>query len=419
MAHWKAYAEFVNDVRPILLNREVTNSVTAATSEQTSKVLSNWLDFFERGGTRDAAAFLALSESMGRATSRAATVALVGRVGTLLLQSTQLGAAVTQMPAREYAKRLAMLFAGQLEFKEAINSEYIQRRMKQMPPVVQQALEGLAATEPSRLKHEIARVGRMLSSADGFFTAGTFAIIYDYHLAEAKKAGLQGDEAKARALKIAERLTDRAAQPTRAGARSLFENTASNPWLRLSWNFASEGRKNIGLMLSAGREGMTSPRFARAVLFTMLINSGFAWILRTAWKDLRDDDDDEIFDAEHWSLKRMVLAMSTEWMGGIPAIGAMAQAAIYGVAGEWASEGNLFSGAARAAKVASNDLPKLFAGDLTGKEMLRDAETILAGLAVVLPTSAGADSFAAAASLSHLIRDFADVADNVGLLDTD
>jgi hypothetical protein len=419
MAHWKAYAEFVNDVRPILLNREVTNSVTAATSEQTSKVISNWLDFFERGGTRDAAAFLALSESMGRATSRAATVALVGRIGTLLLQSTQLGAAVTQMPAREYAKRLAMLFAGQLEFKEAINSEYIQRRIKQMPPVVQQALEGLAATEPSRLKHEIARVGQLLSSADGFFTAGTFAIIYDYHLAEAKKAGLKGDEAKARALKIAERLTDRAAQPTRAGARSLFENTASNPWLRLSWNFASEGRKNIGLMLSAGREGMTSPRFARAVLFTMLINSGFAWILRTAWKDLRDDDDDEIFDAEHWSLKRMVLAMSTEWMGGIPAIGAMAQAAIYGVAGEWASEGNLFSGAARAAKVASNDLPKLLSGDLTGKEMLRDAETILAGLAVVLPTSAGADSFAAAASLSHLIRDFADIADNVGLLDTD
>lgn len=419
MAHWKAYAELVNDIRPILLNREVTHSVTAATSEQTSKVLSNWLDFFERGGTRDAAAFLTLSESMGRATSRAATVALVGRIGTLLLQSTQLGAAVTQMPAKEYAKRLAMLFAGQLEFKEAINSDYIQRRIKQMPPVVQQALEGLAAAEPSRLKHEIRRVGQLLSSADGFFTAGTFAIIYDYHLAEAKKAGLDGTEAKARALKIAERLTDRAAQPTRAGARSLFENTATNPWLRLSWNFASEGRKNIGLMLSAGRQGMTSSRFAKAVLFTMVINSGFAWILRTAWKDLRDDDDDEIFDAEHWSLKRMALAMGTEWMSGVPAMGAMVQAAIYGVAGEWAPEGNLFSGAARAAKVASNDLPKLLAGDLTGKEMLRDAETILAGLAVVLPTSAGADSVAAAASLSHLIRDVVDIADNAGLLETD
>jgi len=245
MEHWKAFAPFIAEVNGVLRNRDVQNSVEEKGGAEARKILNAWLDYFAQGGTRDAGAHLALNQGISNVLGRVQQVALIGRASTLLVQSTQLGAALAEMPLKAYLKRMGKLLTGQLGWDAALNSPYIQRRIAQMPPVVQMAMQGLKGAKPTAIQQAGKRLGNLLSGADGLFTAGTYAITYDYHLTKAQELGLTGAEAEAYARNIAERVTDRIAQPTRPGARSLYENTSTNPLARAGWAFASEARKNL------------------------------------------------------------------------------------------------------------------------------------------------------------------------------
>jgi hypothetical protein len=162
------------------------------------------------------------------------------------------------------------------------------------------------------------------------------------------------------------------------------------------------------LLIAAGQEGVTTARFGRTLLYVVLYNSVISWLIRTAWKDARSDEDDE----ELWTTKRFLLAMSTEWASGIPIFGDTLEAVAYKQAGVWMPEGNLFNSIPRSAN-AWERLLTLEVMDRSTKENVRDLEMISSSLAI------GSDSLAAAASFSHLLRDVADLADNAGLIDTD
>ena len=261
-------------------------------------------------------------------------------------------------------------------------------------------MEGLAASKPNRLKYEVAGIGRLISGADALFTAGTYAILYDYHIGQAFGLGLRGAEAVAYAENEAQRATDDVAQPTRAGARSILENRSTSPFMRLAWAFASESRKNLGLMVAAGKSGMTKPRFIRAALFATVLNSGIAWLIRSAWRDVRDAGDDELLDEDHWSAKRLALGIGTDWLQGIPVFGQLVQSSAFAAAGEYQPEGNLFSGVSRSV----NGWERMLSGE--SQDTLKDIDLILSGLA---PFN---DTISAASSMSHLARDLKDVSVN-------
>lgn len=397
MEHWKAYAKFSNEARALINNREVGNAIEAKSGDQAVKVLRNWLDYFAQGGTRDAAAFLAMTGAIERAASRAASVALVGRIGTLAIQSTQLGAASAEMPLTSYLGRLGGLLSGQLGWHAAFESPYIQRRLEQMPPSVRVAMDGLRAAKPNALRHGVQKLARLISGADALFTAGTYAIVYDYQLKQL------GDEADARAA--AERIVDRIAQPTRAGARSFFENATTNPLARVGWAFASEARKNFGLMAYAAAQ--RSPKdAARAVMYVFVFNAFVGALIRNAWRDLRDSDDEEIFDESNWGIKRMAIATVTEPFYGVPVFGEMVQNGAFRAAGVWTPEGSLFSSPTRAISALRNT-DDLFSGDRTAEEALRDLDAILTGAGLFNR------DIAAAASLTHLARDLFGVSANL------
>jgi hypothetical protein len=405
MEHWMAYAPFVTEARPVLGNRELGNSIEASGGEQALRVLRGWINFFDQGGNRDAATSLSMNQMLGRITSRAASIALVGRIGTLAIQSTQLAAAVAEMPVGAYLPRLGKLLTGQLGWRAAMDSPYIQRRIQQMPPALRQAMEGLRAEKPNILKHQVQKIGQLLSGADGLFTAGTFAIVYDYQLKHAMESGLAGLEAEAHALNAAERATDRIAQPTRPGARSLFENTSTNPFARLGWAFASEARKNLGLMTYALAR-TDAKRAARAMLYVVVLNSVMAGIIRNAWRDARNDDDDEWFDEKNWDLKRLGLSVLSSPMQGIPVLGDMFEAGVFAAGKEYLPQGNLMS----SGPLAVNSLlhvENILAGEQEMDETMRDVETILSGMGLANST------IAAAASLSHLVRDLYGVGQNI------
>jgi hypothetical protein len=395
MEHWIAYAPFATEAMALLNARTVGNSIEAAGGKEVLQTLRGWLDLFAQGGTRDASAHLAGNQLVNRMVGRAAAVALVGRVSVLAIQSTQLGAALAEMPATAYLSRLARLFAGRLDWSAAIRSEYIQRRKNLMPPVVQQAMEGLASSKPNRLKYLARKMGETISGADALFTAGTYAITYDYHLGQAREMGIADPHAYAR--QAAERSTDRVAQPVRPGTRSLYEVTGTNPAVRVLWSFASESRQKLVLAGYALGSNKSAGAKARALAVTWFAGGVVASVIRATMRDIRDDDDDEIFDADNWDPKRLALASLTGPFGGIPFLGDALESSVYKAFGEYMPEGNLFSSIPKAVTRSTDLLGGDRPEDL--EEAMKDAETILSGAGLFT------ESGAAAASVSHLLRD--------------
>ena len=409
--HWKAYAELIEDARALLGDRDVLNAIEAASGVSGRSVVGGWIDYFAEGGNREAAAFLEFSQGVDRITSRAASMALIGRLGTLFVQATQLAAAAAKMPLSSYTIRLGKLMAGQLDYSAAFESEFIQRRIKQQPPLVQEAMKGLLSKKPTRVKQAQRELGKLISGADGLFTAGTFAIVYDYQMKQAKELGLPKLEAENYAMQTTEQIVDEIAQPTRAGARSLLENRMTGWGARLAWAFASESRKNLGLMLAESQKGMTNKRFARAAFYVVVLNSLSSWIIRAAWNDAKDSEDDEVFDERNWNVKRLAITAATDWTKGVPLFGDMLQAGAFAAAGEYQPEGNLLSGAGHGVQSGIRLADRLnndgIVDGLLSQESINDADLILSAMGLAN------DNIAAAASITHLIKDVSKIVKNV------
>lgn len=321
LAHWKAYYDLATDMQSIFGNRELANKIEAAGGKEALNTLRSWKDFFAQGGHRDAAAYMAINAGLNKGIGRASQMILFGRVGTLLIQSTQLGAALAEMPLGAYLKRFGMLWFGKLGWGDAIKSEFIQRRLSQQPPVVRQAMKSLAASKPNRIKHAAHAVGRLISGADAIFTAGTYAITLDYHRTKGAQAGLSGAELESYAHAEAERSTERVAQPIRTGAKSIYENTGGTSQ-RLIWYFASEARQKIALAAWAIRNGRKHPaKLARTLAVVLGVGGIAAAFIRSAWKDIKDDDDEEVFDEKNWNLKRILSQSAAGPLQGVPVVG--------------------------------------------------------------------------------------------------
>jgi len=387
--HYIAYAPFASEAMALINTREVGNSVEAAAGAETLSLLRKWLDHFSQGGNRDAAAYIGFSQGLNRKANRVAAAALVGRVSVLAIQSTQLGAALAQMPTGSYLSRFAKLTTGQLDWGAAINSDYIQRRIRQMPPIVRQAMEGLQGAEPNRIKHAMATLGRTISGADALFTAGTYAIIYDYQ----KSQGLTGQEL----IAATERAVERVAQPTRTGTRSFYEvSTSGNPSTRILWAFASEPRQKLALVGFALAKGTTSEK-ARSIAVAWIIGGVVASLIRATMRDIRDSDDEELFDERNWSPKRLALMSLTGPLGGLPVAGDLLETAAFKAVGEYVPEGNLFSSVGGILRL--KNVPDWFTGDRDADEMIGDIDAILSALAPI------SDTNAAVSSAFHIVKD--------------
>jgi hypothetical protein len=137
-----------------------------------------------------------------------------------------------------------------------------------------------------------------------------------------------------------------------------------------------------------------------------------AAVLRNAWRDLRDDDDDEVLDDKHWKLSELVASTIAGPLTGIPLIGEALQSAIAVVTGGWDSSGNLFSGLGKGVGAAGDLLSGEFLeADEPVEDVMKDAEAVLMMMGLFN------ENLASASSLMHVVRDGAAVVD--GLYDTD
>lgn len=393
MEHFIAYGKFSKELNALMGNREMMQAIQGKGDKALRETLSSWVAFFTEGGHRDAAAHLASTNWLSRGLDRLTQSILVGRASVLAVQSVQLGAAAYQMPTGSYLKRLALLFSGRLGWGAAIKSDYIQRRIAEMPPAVQQAMNSLRHGRPTRLKFQVEKLGRLISGADGLFTAGTYAIIYDYQLKLANQQGIPNPERYAH--RQAEILTDKVAQPMRPGARSLIENRAG-AYMRVMWAFASEPRQKIALVAHGLQTGQGINERMKPLIVTWLVSGVAQSILRAAIRDIRDNgDDDEIFDGRNWDIASLSLQSLTGPFGGLPIVGDIIEETIWGVSGQYLPTGGMLQSVPKGVQTAK----KVLMGEAEMENLLKDVEKILQGAAPFSETAAGLTSF------SHIARD--------------
>ena len=404
--HYMAYAELNRDINNIVGNREARKSIRAKTGDEGIKTLDGWTNVFENNGLQQSYADTELANFMNRAVSRTSQAILFGRLSVLAIQSTQIGAAAAQMPTMSYAKRLGMLMTGQLEFKKAFNSAFIQRRMDEAPPAVKLAMQHMASGKPNLARAAAERMGTLISGTDAFFTAGTYAIIFDYLTSN---KGLADKDAHAEA----ERLTEQVAQPMRMGRKSLMEMQFSRqPTAKLAWAFASEPRQKMMLLaFNISENGLVSKEAGRAAITTVAFGGVFASLIRTIAADVRDDDDEEIFDAKYWNPYRLALQSVTAPLQGIPVFGDIAEYLLLssfkavGVdTGYLFSGGDMLSGAKdmgmSGVKLAVSlaDVAQQ-SPDAEIEASLKHLDRFLSGMGVFNNNAAAASSF------SHLLKD--------------
>lgn len=384
LEYWKAYYDLAVEANAILGNREVLNAVKAKGGEQAATALRKWVDAIAQGGFRDASSSLEINKIMSRMTGRAASVGLLGRFSTLLVQSTQLAAASVKMPLGAYLRGMSKLLTGNLQYGDAIKSPFIQRRFKSAPPIVRQAMESLgAASKPNHITRAARGLGQLLSGADALFTAGTYALLLDYHRGTGRALGLSGAELEQHANTEAERDTEQVAQPTRMAARSLAEITMTNPLAKVSWAYASEARQKIALAAWSATEAASNPaQFAKTMFLVFGVGGLMTQLLKNLWKEAKGDDDEK-----KWSPERMVMAALAGPLHGLP------------LASELSGDSGMLSGAIWAWS-ALKDI-------VSGEGDMRDVDTLLSTMGYFNDTAAGI------ASLSHAGLDFAKVLKNL------
>jgi hypothetical protein len=387
MEHWAAYYDLAVDAQAILAHRDVTNAVDAKAGPEGKTVLTGWLNYFAQGGIREAAASLSISRQLSRMLGRASMMALFGRASTVMVQSTQLAAASVKMPLGAYVLRLSKLISGQLGWGDAIKSEFIQRRLKQAPAIVQQAMQALGDTgKPNLIKHAARQVGKLITGADALFTAGTYAILLDYHKGNAAELNLTGQEADRFAHDQAAQDTEAVAQPTRAANRSLAELTATHPMARLGWSFASEARQKIALTAWAVQGGGAA-QVSKTMVLTFIVGGLFTQILKNLWREMKGDDDEE-----KWSAKRLAIASVTGPLNGIPGFNAFT-----------GDGGTLFS----KLKQTGRAVESLLDGEQSAAQVVQGMNTLLSAMGLF------SDNAAALSVMGNVATDAAKLLQNV------
>jgi hypothetical protein len=171
-------------------------------------------------------------------------------------------------------------------------------------------MDDIWTAKPTRRAAILEAGMEFIGLTDAIFTTGSAAIAYDYHCRQALE--LWDDSASGRrlqAMREVEDIVGKTAQPADVTDRSLFESRQGQ-FGRLLFMYASEARQKSSLVLTAWKNTLTGKASAediRTLVVSHLIAGPLLQAITAAWRDARDDDDSEWFDAEHWKPKDFLI----------------------------------------------------------------------------------------------------------------
>lgn len=359
--HWKAFAELGREMRSVLLSAESKAATEAQKGKAMEDILGKWVEIIERGGLETAKQGSAMDKLARRIGSNRSIIALAYNLGTLMKQSTALFGAMIRMPVAAYGRGFMRLFAGRLPVRDIFRQDFIQRRIQSgYSPEARAAMAQLWDAPPSRRRHLLQQGMELIGFVDGVFTTGTAAIAYDYHYRQGIQAGLTPQQARGEALAAAEDVVSRVAQPSETIDKSAFE-IGAGAWGRLGFMFASDARQKWALLQEAVINRKQDPASLRRVAAFHLAAGVAIQTISAAWRDARDSDDDEVFDAKNWNPWSFLGGVILGPFAGVPLIG--------GALDTFSGRGELIEAAASMKDIA------------TGKGDMKDVATTLSGLA--------------------------------------
>jgi Large polyvalent protein-associated domain 3 len=315
-AHWKALAPLARELRGVFGNADVKQAIESAYGADMGAAVQKWIGAIEGNGIQ-----AAHSKILEAVMSAQAYGALAWKMGTLVKQSTALLGAAYRMPPGAYLRGLGKLATGQLEYGKMWESGLIQRRLEGgWSPEVRAAMARAFGGKPSRRASFMQQGMELIGFVDAAFTTGSAAIAYDYHFREARKAGMGEAEAATVAMDEAANVVSRTAQPVEITNRSLFELEAGSV-AKTIFMFSSEARQKSSMLLTAWGNTLTGKPTAedfRVLVISHLIVAPMIQAVGAAWRDSRDDDDDELFDDKYWNPWDFARAAALGPFAGVP-----------------------------------------------------------------------------------------------------
>lgn len=340
--HFQAFAEFARDLRAVMNNAEVRASITAKGGKDLLQAGQSWIEAFERNGLAARSASSRWDEFLRRRQASQAYLALAYNMGTLMKQSTAALGSLLNMGPGQAARQFAKLVTNQLDLKAAYQSEVIQRRLDAgYSPEVRQAMAAMMSEKPTWGTGFVQKGMEIIGMVDAIFTTASYAMAYDFHLSQAKAAGLSSSQAQAMAGTEAEATVARTAQPAEMMDRSLGE-IGMQPMAKFLFMFASEARQKAALALDSyaalwsevksiaklrGSSGQLRGDLATRLLLLHVVFPLAIQTITNLWRDARDDDDDELFDSDNWRAGDYAKSMLLGPALGIPLIGQALNAA--------------------------------------------------------------------------------------------
>jgi hypothetical protein len=368
MEYWVSHYDIAKVMESMTGNRDFMAKVVARGGTEAPKVLRIFQQTISQGGFIEAASSLAAAKALSGMANRAAGSAILGRISTLLIQSSQLAAASVQMPTGAFVKGWSEVMANPEMLKEAFNSPFMQRRIASLSPLMRDAINRFDARKPNAVKMLIPLFGKLLGGTDALMTSVTYAVLKNYHTEQAAALGLKGAEADSYIASETERKVEQVAQPTRTSAKSAVEITyGSTTPGKILMPFATESRQKLALLAWAAVNGKTDPaRLVRVSFLVFVVNGLGVQIIKNLWRDATGDEDEK-----RWEPGRLALLSLAGPIMGTPGFNSLTESY------------NLISGSLKGAKVAANhQIKEIIAGnyEFTVDDM-KDVELILQGIA--------------------------------------
>lgn len=333
-AHWKALAPLTRELRGVFSDPRIKEAIDAKFGQDMNQVVQKWIAAIEGNGLKQSH-----SRFMQAVMTAQAYKALAWKLGTLMKQSTALLGAAYRMPPGAYIRGLGMLFSrkGMLDYRRMWGENVIQRRLSGgWTPEVRAVMAQAFGGKPTRRAGFLQKGMEIIGFVDALFTTGSAVIAYDYHKKLALAGGMGPEEAHAAAMVEVEHIISRTAQPTEVTDRSLMEMELGSLGKTL-FMFSSEARQKSSLWLHAWGnviKGKPTANDVRALVISHLVVGPMIQAIGSAWRDLRNDDDDTLFDSENWNPMDFLRAMTIGPLQGVPLLGELLSLATGGYTGD-------------------------------------------------------------------------------------
>jgi hypothetical protein len=334
---WKSHVAPLREWAGVIRDDGFAAAVKTRMGDTYYQSIARTLERIETGGSLNAKGLAEFERSMKGLLKTFALGTLGMRVSTILVNATAALNVLFEIRADKLLKGALQVAKRPEAFKDAWNSPPIRRRLEEGATFEAKTAKASGpSTRPLlAVSNSLAEKGMFpINLVDTSANLIGAAVVWEDTRAEAIRAGVDPDTAKALADSKVERLLLRAAQPTTRLARSEFEQRVlDNPLSAFFALFVSEPRKNLAITYMAVRELATGkgtygkPMAAQQAFVGLAAYLAAEFVVRSLYASFakaKDDEEDELF-ARWWNrltdAKAWGYALTSSHLRGVPVFG--------------------------------------------------------------------------------------------------